>query len=210
MPSDSKIQVNPSHWPRPNPSVTAVLLLGWCIEEGERQLCNSKSLWRIWGSENVWEKQLCRATRVSEGGGAGGLREPEQRFPCSPGAAHGEAAVPLQPMEIHRGENIHPQTLEVLWSRQMFDGVYKPALEQDPGRICGSVERRSHASPGRTCDPHSDLWITYHGQDMGEVHGGLSSVGGTPYWSRGIIGHCLPRKCPFRISFQNLSSDIKT
>lgn len=74
----------------------------------------------------MWEKQLCRATRVSEGGGAGGLQEPEQRFPCSPGAAHGEASVPLQPMEINRGAKIHPQPLEFLWSRQMFDGVYNP------------------------------------------------------------------------------------
>ena len=62
-------------------------------------------------------------------------------------------AVPLQPMEVHGGADVHLQPGEDpmpeqgdarrrLWPRG------KPTLEQDPGRSCGPVERGAHAGAG--------------------------------------------------------------
>ncbi|KAJ7427602.1 hypothetical protein WISP_05585 [Willisornis vidua] len=54
-------------------------------------------------------------------------------------AAHGEAAVPLQPMEVHGGVHVHLQPLEDpkpqqvgAWRRLWLH--WKPMLEQAPGR----------------------------------------------------------------------------
>ncbi|KAJ7405135.1 hypothetical protein WISP_141716 [Willisornis vidua] len=41
------------------------------------------------------------------------LQALELRLPYSCGADHGEAAVPLQPMEIHGGTEIHLQPMEI-------------------------------------------------------------------------------------------------
>ena len=71
-------------------------------------------------------------------------------------------AVPLQPMEVHGGADIHLQpmedpTPEQVGARRRLLPRGKPALERAPGRTCGSVERspRSRFS-GRTCDPVGD------------------------------------------------------
>ena len=40
------------------------------------------------------------------------LQAPEQRFPCIPLKTMVRQAVPLQPMEVHGGADIHLQPLE--------------------------------------------------------------------------------------------------
>ena len=47
------------------------------------------------------------------------LQVPELRFPAAPGAAHGEAAVPLQPLEDCRDSEIPLQPLEKLMLEQV-------------------------------------------------------------------------------------------
>lgn len=71
------------------------------------------------------------------------------------GADHAEAAVPLQPMEIHGGAEIHLQpteepTLEYVdvAAQRWLQPHGKSTLEQGPGRTCGPMERVAHTRAG--------------------------------------------------------------
>jgi len=63
-------------------------------------------------------------------------------------------AVPLQPMEVNSGADIHLQPVEDPMPEQVdvpkggCNRHRKPTLEQDPARTCGPVERRAHARAG--------------------------------------------------------------
>jgi len=63
-------------------------------------------------------------------------------------------AVPLQPMEVHGGADLHLQPREGTprWSRWMPEGgcdlTERPRYEQAPARTCGRVERGAHAGAG--------------------------------------------------------------
>lgn len=89
---------------------------------------------------------------------------PEQRFPWAPGAAHGEAAVPLQPMGVPGGAQIHmqpaenptPEQVDALWFSE------KPTLVQAPGRTCGLMERGAHGGAGFLATLVTP-WKTYAG-----------------------------------------------
>ncbi|KAJ7407660.1 hypothetical protein BTVI_62499 [Pitangus sulphuratus] len=127
-------------------------------------------------------------------------------------------AVPLQPMEVQSGAEIHLQILEDPMPKQLdaqrnLCPHGKPALEQAPGSICGPMERGAHTEAGLLAglvtlwgatleQPIPDgLYPTgriYAGAiceelqpvgstgffTVGEVHGGLPPMGGTPRWSR--------------------------
>ncbi|KAK4829932.1 hypothetical protein QYF61_007655 [Mycteria americana] len=86
-------------------------------------------------------------------------------------------AVPLQPMEVNSGADIHLQPVEDLTPEQM----------DVPERCCDSVESL-HWSGLLTgpVDPWREkpMGRTH----VGEVCGELSPVGGTPHWSRGRVG----------------------
>ncbi|GAB0190893.1 AN1-type zinc finger protein 5-like [Grus japonensis] len=109
-------------------------------------------------------------------------------------------AVALQPMEVHGGADIHLQPME------------DPMLEQvdEPEGGCDSMGSPHWSRfAGRTCDPAGDphrsslflkVCTPWKGPTLeqfvkncsprthaGEVHGGLSPMGGTPRWSRGRV-----------------------
>ncbi|GAB0190583.1 hypothetical protein GRJ2_001523600 [Grus japonensis] len=78
----------------------------------------------------------------------------------------------------------------------------KPTLEQAPGRTCGPVERGTYSRAGLLAGVVTP-WGTHVGAvreelqpmgrtHIGEVHGGLSPVRGTPCWSRGTMRGVLP------------------
>ena len=129
--------------------------------------------------ENMWER-ICERnnsadTKVSEEGGGGGAPETGAEIPLQPvGKTMVRQAVPLHPMEVNGGADIHLQPVEDpmleegdvpqrrLWPRG------KPTLEQAAGKTCGPMERGAHA--GAVCswrtapcgrDPRwSSLWRT--------------------------------------------------
>ncbi|GAB0179878.1 hypothetical protein GRJ2_000453100 [Grus japonensis] len=97
-------------------------------------------------------------------------------------------AVPLLPMEDDGGADIHLQPME-----DPKGGHERLALEQAPGRTCGPVKRGAHAGAGFLAGLVTP-WGTHaravHEElqpmgrtHVGEVHGGLTPVVGTPQWS---------------------------
>ncbi|KAJ7403390.1 hypothetical protein BTVI_77315 [Pitangus sulphuratus] len=62
--------------------------------------------------------------KVSEEAGEGGAPYTRADSPAAHGANHGKAAVPLQPMEVNSGAEIHPQPLEdpPHWSEWIPEG----------------------------------------------------------------------------------------
>jgi len=72
--------------------------------------------------------------------------------------------VPLQPMEVHAGADLHLQPMEGTPRRSRWmpeggcDPVGSPVLEQAPARTGGPVERGAHTGAGllRACDPMGD------------------------------------------------------
>ncbi|GAB0180290.1 AN1-type zinc finger protein 5-like [Grus japonensis] len=112
-------------------------------------------------------------------------------------------AVPLQPMEVDGGADIHLQPVE------------DPTPEQveAPKGGCGPWEAQAGAGPwqdlwpcgerspgwsrfaGRTCEPVGETHAGAVGEELqpmgrthvGEVGGGLSPVGGTPSWKNGRV-----------------------
>lgn len=78
----------------------------------------------------------------AEGGAGDALGAPAEIYPaCS--ADHGEAAVPLEPMLIHREVEIHLQPLEDTHTRA-GGCLWKAHTGAGPGRICDPVERGAH------------------------------------------------------------------
>ncbi|GAB0187278.1 hypothetical protein GRJ2_001193100 [Grus japonensis] len=122
-------------------------------------------------------------------------------------------AVPLQPMEVNSGADIHggPRARAGGCQKEAVT-PWQPALEQAPGRTCDPMERGAHTGAGLLAGLVT-LWgptleqsvpeglhlmeETHAGavheelQPVGrthiEVHGGLSPMGGTPCWSRGGV-----------------------
>ncbi|KAK4831865.1 hypothetical protein QYF61_019693 [Mycteria americana] len=87
-------------------------------------------------------------------------------------------AVPLQPMEVHSGADIHLQHMEDPMPEQVdaqggCSPVEDPTLEQAPGRTCGPMEREeptleqscayvaAMTVPGTWDDPDPDLLIDF-------------------------------------------------
>jgi len=76
--------------------------------------------------------------------------------------------VPLQPMEVHGGADIHLQPVEgtPCWSRWVPEGdcdpVGSPVLEKDPARTCGPMERGAYAGAGLLAGLVT-LWGTHGG-----------------------------------------------
>ncbi|GAB0179988.1 hypothetical protein GRJ2_000464100 [Grus japonensis] len=110
-------------------------------------------------------------------------------------------AVPLQPMEVNGGADIHLQpmedpTLEQVdapkggcdpmgssrWSRLLAAPVDhgRPMLEQSGPEGLHLVE----GTPAGAVDAELQPVGRTH---VGEAHGGLSPVGGNPCWSRGRV-----------------------
>ncbi|KAJ7396065.1 hypothetical protein BTVI_148878 [Pitangus sulphuratus] len=93
-------------------------------------------------------------------------------------------AVPLQPMEVHGGAEIHLQPMEdsTLEQLDVPEGSCDPMESSHCSRLLTrlmALWRSPHGSrfAGRTCEP-------MEGIHAGTVHGGLSPMGGTPCWSR--------------------------
>ena len=61
--------------------------------------------------ERKCESHSSADTKVSAGG-AGGAPGARADSPAAPGVDHGEAAVPLQPMKVQSGAELHLQPLE--------------------------------------------------------------------------------------------------
>jgi len=91
----------------------------------------------------IYERNNSADNKSSEeGGGEGGPGAGEQ-IPLQPMVSQ---AVPLQPMEVHNGTDIHLQpvkdpTPEQVDARRRLSPDAEPVLEQDLGRTCGPVER---------------------------------------------------------------------
>lgn len=58
------------------------------------------------------ERNCCADTKAGEEGGEEVLRCQNRDSPAALGATHGEAAVPLQPLEGHNGAGIHLQPMD--------------------------------------------------------------------------------------------------
>ncbi|GAB0178086.1 AN1-type zinc finger protein 5-like [Grus japonensis] len=96
-------------------------------------------------------------------------------------------AVPLQPMVVDGGADIHLQSME----DPMLEQVEAPEGGCDPvgslrwSRLLAGpvnpVERGAHARAVR--EELQLVGKTY----VGEVYGGLSPMGGTPRWSKGRV-----------------------
>ena len=116
-------------------------------------------------------------------------------------------AVPLQPMEVYGGADVHLQPREdpmpeQVDARRRLWPHGAPTLELAPGRSCGPVERGAHTGAGLLAGLVTP-WGTHaravHEElhpagrtHAGAVRGGLSPVGGTPRWSRGRVWGVLP------------------
>jgi len=126
---------------------------------------------------------------------------PEQRFPLQPLVKTVVTqAVPLQPMEVHSGADIHLQPVEDPMPEQVDDRrrlwpCGKPVLEQVSARTCGERDPHWIRFAGRTCDP------------MGTHAGTVCSLrtaphGKDPFWSssgrsegpmlENFVEDCLP------------------
>ena len=105
--------------------------------------------------ERICERNNSADTKVSEEGGGGGAPGAGAEIPLQPvGKTMVRQAVPLHPMEVNGGADIHLQPVEDpmleegdvpqrrLWPRG------KPALEQAAGKTCGPMERGAHAGAG--------------------------------------------------------------
>ncbi|PKU39849.1 rna-directed dna polymerase from mobile element jockey-like [Limosa lapponica baueri] len=91
---------------------------------------------------------------VSEEEGGGGTPRARAKIPLQPVVKTVvRQAVPLQPVEVHGGADIHLQpmknpTLEQVDDQRRLRPHGKPMLEQASGRTCGPLERGAHAGVG--------------------------------------------------------------
>ncbi|TRZ17422.1 hypothetical protein HGM15179_009676 [Zosterops borbonicus] len=60
----------------------------------------------------VQKKRPCSPRVSAEGGSGGAAGAADRDSPAAPDAAHGEAAVPPEPMKDHGGAEIHLQPME--------------------------------------------------------------------------------------------------
>ncbi|GAB0206975.1 hypothetical protein GRJ2_003163100 [Grus japonensis] len=145
-------------------------------------------------------------TKVSEEGGGGGGPGAGAEIPLQPLVkTMVKQAVPLQPMEVNGGADIHLQPVQDPTPEQI--DVPKEAVAPWEARAgAGSWQdlwTHGERSPcrsrfaGRTCDPVGDPMLEQSAPEglhlMGETHtgavheevcGGLSPVRGTPCWSK--------------------------
>jgi len=100
----------------------------------------------------ICERNNSADTKVREEGGGGGARDARaESFPLQPmEKTLVRQAVPLQPMEVHGGADIHLQPME------------DPMLEQAPDSTCGPFERGAHAGAGLMAGLVT-LWGTHAG-----------------------------------------------
>jgi len=154
-------------------------------------------------SETMWEKQLCRHLGRWRRGGGG-----------APGAGAGifplqlmkmtmmRQAVPLQPMKVHSGADIHlppvedPTPDQGNAQRRLWP-CGEPVLEQAPGRTYGPMGRGAHTGAGLLAGLVT-LWGTHPGAvcerlfsmgrtHIGEVCGEPCDVGGTSRLEQGRL-----------------------
>ncbi|GAB0188779.1 AN1-type zinc finger protein 5-like [Grus japonensis] len=138
-------------------------------------------------SENL--KEICERnnsadTKVSEGGGKGGAPGAGAEIPFQPMVRQAVPLqpIPLQPMEVNSGADIHLQPIEDPMPEQVdvpeggCDPVGSPHWSRFAGRTCKGPTLEQFVPKG--------LHLV-EGTHAGAVRGGLSPMGGTPGWSRG-------------------------
>ena len=137
----------------------------------------------------IGERNNTAYTKAGEEGGGGGAPGAGAEIPLQPVVkTMVRQAVPLQPMDVHGGADIHLQPVEDPTLEQvdvpegdcdpMGDPRWSSLFLKDCIPWKGHVER-THA--GAVCEDLQSVGRTH----VGEIHGGLPPVGGTPCWSRG-------------------------
>ena len=122
------------------------------LRKGKKLLRNGSQKTEV----RICERNNSADTKVSEEGGGGGAPGAGAEIPLQPvGKTMVRQAVPLHPMEVNGGADIHLQPVEDpmleegdvpqrrLWPRG------KPALEQAACKTCGTMERGAHT--GAVC-----------------------------------------------------------
>ncbi|RMC20259.1 hypothetical protein DUI87_01105 [Hirundo rustica rustica] len=126
----------------------------------QKQLPPEKRGVRICESNNCRHQGQCRR-RCS--------RHQSRISPAAYGEDHGEADVPLQPMEVNG---------EAGGCLKVYVTHWKPMMEQAPGRNCDPVEGTYGGAVNEELYPVGRTHI-------GKVHRELLPIGRTQHWSRG-------------------------
>jgi len=114
----------------------------------------------LWGSSRLCERNNSVDTKVSEEGGGGGASGTQAESPLKPMVKTMlKQAVPLQPVEVHCGADIHLQPMEGPMEEQVdAEGGCDPMGSCASAGSCHELQTRGERSPcwrrfaGRACD----------------------------------------------------------
>ncbi|KAK4829029.1 hypothetical protein QYF61_001804 [Mycteria americana] len=154
------------------------------LRRGKKLLCNSSQERGV----RVFERNNSADTKVSEEGGGGGAPGTGAEIPLQPVVkTMVRQAVPLQPMDLHSGADIHLQPVE----DPMPEKVDASEADCDPMESpCWS---RLLAGPVTLWRERSPLWSRFAGRTCDPV--------GDPRWSSLLLKDCTPWKGPMLEQF---------